>query len=270
MGANTSIQITAGIDIGSVATKSVILKGNKILAFTVLPTGAMPEVTARRALESALKKCNLDLSAVRKIVTTGYGRRTFPDANDVIDELHANARASAELNMPDGGKPRTIIDIGGQDSKVISLDNSGNLCDFVMNDRCAAGTGKFLEVVAELLEIKLEKLSDVALRSTRPATINSTCVVFAQSEIISLIAQKRMAQDIIAGVHQAIATRICNMVRRVGIRDWIVFNGGPAKNVALKSALEDALARSIYVPKDPQIVNAIGAALYAADLCEKK
>ncbi len=260
--------VTAGIDIGSTATKALILRNEKIAGFNVRPTGADPEKAAKIVLKRAMKQSKISLKDIDYIVSTGYGRRTPGFSNEAINEINANARGSRWLGSA-AGKIKTIIDIGGQDSKVISLDREGIIKDFAMNDKCAAGTGKFLEVIADTLEIDLEQMGKYSLKSENPIEINSTCVVFAQSEVISLIARRKKKTDIIAGIHQSIAERITQMSKRVGIKDVVFFDGGPAKNIGLRKALEEKLGKKVYVPKRPQIINALGAALTASDLAPK-
>jgi len=257
--------VTAGVDIGSTATKALVLKDEKIMGFAVRPTGANPEKAATDALDKALEKAQMKFEDIKYIVTTGYGRRAYSKANENINEINANARAALWLGSS-AGTIRTIIDIGGQDSKVISIDKDGIVKDFIMNDKCAAGTGKFMEVIAQILEVELKDMGELSLRSTKPIKIGSTCVVFAQSEVISLIAQNKSKEDIIAGINNAIASRIVNMGKRVGIKETVFFDGGPAKNIGVRTALETALGMKVFVPKNPQVVNALGAALTAYDL----
>lgn len=257
--------ITAGVDIGSTATKALVLKDDQIAGFSVRSTGSDPDRSALHCLERALEKASLKMDSIEYIVSTGYGRRAFTRSMNQINEINANARAAAWLGSA-AGTIRTIIDIGGQDSKVISLDKDGMVKDFIMNDKCAAGTGKFMEVIAQILEVELKDMGEISLRATKPIKIASTCVVFAQSEVISLIAQKKAKEDIIAGINWAIASRIVNMGKRIGIKDVVFFDGGPAKNIGVRKALEKELGMRVYVPKNPQVINALGAALTARDL----
>ena len=256
---------TAGVDIGSTATKALVLKDGKILGYSIRPTGASPDVSADKALAKALANSRMQQDDLDYIISTGYGRRTVGIADDAINEINANARATTWLGSS-VGTVRTIIDIGGQDSKVISLDKDGIMNDFMMNDKCAAGTGKFLEVIADILEVDLNDMGKISLQSKKPIKINSTCVVFAQSEVVSLVAQKKAIEDIIAGINFSIASRITNMAKRVGVKDVVFLDGGPAKNIGVRYALEQELGKKVYVPKKPQIMNALGAALTAYDL----
>ena len=257
--------VTAGVDMGSTATKALVLVDGRIAGSTARGTGADPERSGEIALKTSLDQASLELDAVGYIVATGYGRRALELADEVVNEINANARGAAWLGSNEG-TVRTILDIGGQDSKAISLDADGVIRDFAMNDKCAAGTGKFLEVIADLLEIKVEDMGDISLEAERPVTIASTCVVFAQSEVVSLIARKERAANILAGINRSIASRVVTMARRVGIDQVVVFDGGPAKNRGLRAAMEAELGFPVVVPRHPQLVVALGAALVAADM----
>ena len=260
--------VTAGVDMGSTATKAVVLVDGRIAGSMARITGADPERSGEVALKESLDQAGITLDDVEYIVATGYGRRSLELADESINEINANARGSAWLGSS-AGTVRTIIDIGGQDSKAISLDTDGVIRDFVMNDKCAAGTGKFLEVIADLLEIPIEDLGDISLRSTRSVGIASTCVVFAQSEVVSLIARKEDPADILAGIHRSIASRVITMARRIGLEEVVVFDGGPAKNTGLRAAIEAELGHKVVVPRHPQLVVALGAALVAADMLDE-
>lgn len=254
--------VCAGIDIGSVTTKAVILERDKILAKALVPTGAEPKKSAEKALDIALKEAGLTKNDLQSIVSTGYGRRTVDFSNSTVTEISCAAKGVIFLGSH-MGKIQTIIDLGGQDSKVISLDETGKIVDFVMNDRCAAGTGRFLEVMSNILEVNLEDFGNLALKSNTSLKISSVCTVFAESEVISLIAQGKNKEDIIAGVCSAIAERIYKMVLQVGVKEIISFVGGGANNIGIKKAIEDKLKTKIWVPQEPQFVVALGAALFA-------
>jgi predicted CoA-substrate-specific enzyme activase len=256
---------TAGVDMGSTATKAVVLVDGRISGTDARATGSDPERAGEEALRAALEAAGTRLDDLATVVATGYGRRTLSLADEVVNEINANARGAAWLGSS-AGRVRTIIDIGGQDSKVIALDADGVIRDFAMNDKCAAGTGKFLEVIAQLLEVRVEELGDLAGHAERPVTIASTCVVFAQSEVVGLIAKRTSKGDIVAGIHRAIASRVVNMARRVGVEPVVVFDGGPARNEGLRAALEAELGQRVFVPAHPQLVVALGAALVAADM----
>ncbi len=259
-----------GIDIGSTTTKLALLSGEDVLAQKVTATGVSCQETAQECVDAILRETGIDREQILRVMATGYGRRLVTFADDVISEITANVRGTV-WSCPDiQGSVRTIINIGGQDSKVISLDEHGVTRNFAMNDKCAAGTGRFLETVTRILEMDVKDLGPVSLSSRIPIKINSTCAVFAESEIISLVARKKTPGDIVAGAHFSIARRIARMVRRIGLEEQVVFDGGPALNQGLVKAFEDELAVDIYVPKWPQITTAIGAALLAREEWEKE
>jgi predicted CoA-substrate-specific enzyme activase len=197
------------------------------------------------------------------MVSTGYGRRITTLANETISEISANARGSKWIGQKLG--IRTIIDIGGQDTKVISLDENCNILNFAMNDKCAAGTGRFLELLANVLEVPLDEMGSLSLQSQNPVDITTTCLVFAKSEVAANIANGKKKEDLIAGIHRAIARRLIVMAKRVGIRREVFFDGGPARNIGMRKTFETELGFSIQVPDMPQIVTATGAALIAHD-----
>ena len=253
--------ITAGIDIGSVATKAVVLSDGKVLGKAVAKTQIDQRATAETVLAESISQSRIKRSDIKAIATTGYGRRSIGFGDKVITEISAGAAGAFYLGAP-WGKPRLAADLGGQDTKVILLDDDGSMLDFRMNDKCAAGTGRFLEVMAGVLGVKLEEMGDISLRSKNPAAINSTCTVFAETEVVSLISSGTPKEDIIAGLHNSIASRIMAMLRQMGDND-VFFYGGGARNKGVCKALEDSLDRELYVPPDPQFVVAIGAALLA-------
>jgi predicted CoA-substrate-specific enzyme activase len=257
--------ITAGVDIGSVATKALILRNHDILAREVLATGSQPRLAAKNALDKALQAAGLAMTDLAHVVSTGYGRRVVEFGEKTITEISACGLGTVFAGSPEG-QVRTIIDLGGQDIKVIALGTDGDIQDFIMNDKCAAGTGRFLEVIAHALEVGLQDLGALALQSAKEVTINSTCTVFAESEVISLLSQDVRKEDILAGIHRSIADRILTMVLKMGQKDIVVFNGGGAKNQGLCRVLEDKLRTRIFVPAEPQFINALGAALEASHL----
>ncbi len=256
------------MDIGSTYTKVVILKDDQIVGYGIEPTGASSEGAAQAAMNNALKMAGLSLEDIQYIVSTGYGRRITSLSNETISEISANARGSKWVGKKFG--IRTIIDIGGQDTKVIALDDNCEILDFKMNDKCAAGTGRFLEVLANVLDVPLDDMGKLSLESKNPVEITTTCLVFAKSEVASLIAKGMKKEDLIAGIHTAIARRLIVMAKRVGIREVVFFDGGPARNIGMRKAFEDELGMEIFVPKKPQIVTATGAAVIAKEILEKK
>jgi (R)-2-hydroxyacyl-CoA dehydratese activating ATPase len=261
--------IVAGVDIGSVAAKAVVLGDNGVFSFHVVPTGADCNKAAEKALGLALDKVKANREQVGYIMATGYGRRAINFGNSSITEITANAKGAVYLGSS-LGRVHTIINVGGQDTKVIVLDDMGTISNFAMNDKCAAGTGRFLEVIAHALQETIESFAQLSLKSSNPATINSTCTVFAESEVVSLIADKIPKEDIIAGIHKGVAKRIADMASSAGAKEVIFFDGGGAKNIGLQTALERELGRKVFVPKLPQFTVALGAALFAFEKAQKK
>ncbi len=259
-----------GIDIGSTTTKLALLGDGEIIARKVTATGVSCEETALACVDEILQKTGIQRNEILRVMATGYGRRLVRFADDIISEITANVKGTVWACPDLQGNVRTIINIGGQDSKVISLDDHGVTRNFSMNDKCAAGTGRFLETVTRILEMDVKDLGPVSLSARVPIKINSTCAVFAESEIISLVARKKEPADIVAGAHFSIARRIARMVRRIGLEEHIVFDGGPALNQGLVKAFEDELAADIHVPEWPQITTAIGAAILAREGWEKE
>ena len=251
--------IVAGLDIGSLTIKVVIFEENKIKGFTIIPTGANVNKLTKDCLELTLKRTGNDFKDLQVIVATGYGRINVPFADKSITEITCHALGANWLN-PD---TRTVIDIGGQDSKVISVDQDGRVIDFVMNDKCAAGTGRFLEVMAHALGVKTEELGNESLKSKKKVSISSMCTVFAESEVISLIAEGYAKEDIIRGLHEAISNRIGSMANRLRLKNRVTLTGGVAKNIGMVQALKKRLKVKVYVPEEPQIVGALGAAIAA-------
>ena len=260
--------ITAGVDLGSTYIKVVVLKDQQRVGYDIAPTGHDHDLTSHHVLDKALAMAGLVRGDIEFIVSTGYGRRVTSLANETISEISANARGVQWLGAEKG--VRTIIDIGGQDTKVIALDDDLQIMKFAMNDKCAAGTGRFLEVLARVLEVPLDEMGAHSLRSTDPVDITTTCLVFAKSEVATLMFEGHSKEDIIAGIHKAIARRLVGMAKRVGIRKEIFFDGGPARNIGMVRAMERELGVEMYVPEMPQIVTATGAALIAAEKLEEK
>ena len=263
-----TMKIVAGIDIGSTTTKTVIMRGNTILGSKISSTGANCKKTVKLLLDEMLEDLDIKEEEIQYTVTTGYGRRMV-HANEIVTEITANARAAKWL-MNGKVHIRTIINIGGQDCKVIALDNNGIMVDFAMNDKCAAGTGRFLEVMSRVLEVELDELGRLSEKAEDIPQINSLCTVFGESEVISLLSQGRRVEDIIAGIHKSIAKRVVSMVKKIGVKEAIFFDGGPAFNQGLKKALEQELGVALHVPHDPQITTAVGAAIIAHEHFIKK
>ncbi|MDH7572135.1 MAG: acyl-CoA dehydratase activase [Clostridia bacterium] len=254
--------LVAGIDVGSLSTEVVLLTlDGEVVAAEIAPTGTRGWETARSALERALQKARAAPEAVARAVATGYGRHKVPFAHRAVTEISCHARGAFFLEPG----ARTVIDIGGQDSKVIRLDGEGRVVDFVMNDKCAAGTGRFLEVMARALEVEVEDFAALAARSRRGKTVTSTCTVFAESEVVSLLSEGAEPADVARGLAEAVAARVTAMAQRLGVEPEVVMTGGVAKNHAVVAALRRELGLPVQVPAEPQIVGALGAALFARD-----
>jgi predicted CoA-substrate-specific enzyme activase len=251
--------LSAGIDIGSINTKVVVFdrESGGIEAHLVRPTGHKPRETGPAAFRQCLEDAGITRADLGQVVATGYARHTFDLADASITEIKA-AALGVRLWHPEC---RSVIDIGGQDSKVLVLDEGGRVRDFAMNDRCAAGTGNFLAVLAEKLEVPIDRFGPLAMKSRRPVAISSLCVVMAESEILSLVAAETPVEDIIAGLHFALARRIANMAASLDVGEEVVFTGGVAQNQGMKQALESAFGLQLTVARMPLFAAALGAAL---------
>jgi predicted CoA-substrate-specific enzyme activase len=255
----------AGIDLGSTMTKVVIIDEDEAICARVeTHTGAEHRRMANKVMEEALVQAGLPFSDVAYVVATGYGRINVPFADRQITELTCHARGVASL-FPSA---RTALDIGGQDAKGLKIKD-GRLIDFVMNDKCAAGTGRFLEVIAQTLGLRLEELGEISLRSTSQVRISNTCTIFAQQEVISHLSDGVPIEDIVAGLHEAIASRAVGMLRQLKLEPDIVFTGGVAKNRGVVQAVRASLGDGVRVPDDPLVSGALGAALLGRELLFK-
>ncbi len=255
----------AGVDIGSTMTKVVLTDAaDGILSAIKGPTGPEHRQLANDVMRAALEQANLQLENISCIVATGYGRVNVPFADRQITELSCHARGVYSL-FPN---VRTAIDIGGQDAKCMKIQN-GKLVDFVMNDKCAAGTGRFLEVTANTLGIKLEDLGHISLKSTRKIPISNLCTVFAQQEVVALLSQGEKLEDIIAGLHDALASRVAALARRLKLEPDVVLTGGVAKNIGIVKAMRENLGSELLVPEEPLLTGAIGAAILAREVFTK-
>jgi len=253
--------------VGSLYTKTVFLDGDgNVVAKDIIRSGAIYQGAAENSFAHALEQVGLERGDIGYTVGTGYGRAKVLFADKEITEITCHGRGSHWL-FPEA---HTIIDIGGQDTKVIWLNDAGNLRSFVMNDKCAAGTGRFLEVMAATMGLGMEEMGPLSLLSKYNVEISSLCTVFAESEIISLFAQSCALEDICAGLHRAIASRIAGMVAQVGIRERVVMSGGVAQNIGVVKTLEQRLKTSLLIPDEPQIVGALGAALIAWEISNGK
>lgn len=252
--------IVAGIDVGSLTAEAVVLDDSgRILGASIMSTGANAGRAGRECLEKALSQCGRTAEELSVVVATGYGRVSIDFATSRITEITCHARGARHF-FPHA---RTVIDIGGQDSKVIAIGKDGRVTDFVMNDKCAAGTGRFLEVMAKALELTVEELGPLGLKAQAAAVISSMCTVFAESEVVSLVAEGRPREEIVRGIHEAIAERTLALARRVGVKEPVVMTGGVAKNQGVVQSLESRLHTKILIPPEPQIAGAVGAGLTA-------
>jgi len=247
----------AGVDIGSTMTKVVIMdEDEEVCSRIVGPTGAEHRRLANKVMEEALKQANLPFNEISYVVATGYGRVNVPFADRQITELSCHTKGVSAL-FPN---VRIAIDIGGQDAKGMKIIN-GNLVDFVMNDKCAAGTGRFLEVISDALGIKVEDLGSISLRSTNKVKISSVCTIFAQQEVVSYLSEGTPLEDIVAGLHDAIAGRVVRMVKRLKIEPDVVLTGGVANNIGVVKAVRENIGCEVLVPEDPLLSGALGAAI---------
>ncbi|MCK4331892.1 MAG: 2-hydroxyglutaryl-CoA dehydratase [Dehalococcoidia bacterium] len=252
----------AGVDIGSTMTKIVLMDTNgKMLSAIKGPTGPEHRQLANEVMKMALEQAGLQLEDISYVVATGYGRLNVPFADRQITELTCHARGVSSL-FPN---VRTAIDIGGQDAKCMKISN-GKLLNFAMNDKCAAGTGRFLEVIAATLGIKLEDLGDISLKSAKKVEISNLCTIFAQQEIVARLSEGEKPEDIIAGLHDALASRVAALARRLKIEPDVVLTGGVAKNVGIVRAMKENLGCELLIPEDPLLTGAMGAAILAKEL----
>jgi len=251
--------ITVGIDIGSITAKAAVLDQGQLKGTVVQGTGYDAKAAAEAGFQKVLTISGYEEQQVDFVVSTGYGRRSVYFADKSITEISCHA-AGAHFANP---HVKSVIDIGGQDSKVMTISPQGKVLDFAMNDKCAAGTGRFLEVMARALEVDLEKMGEISLKSDSPATISSLCTVFAESEVISLIAKGEKRENIVAGIHASIGARVVAMAGRLGLKSPVMMTGGVAKNIGLVRMLEEKLNMPVEISEHAQVLGAIGAALIA-------
>jgi predicted CoA-substrate-specific enzyme activase len=252
----------AGVDIGSLSTDVVLLDGDRaVRGSSIVATGASIRKAAAEAMDAALAAAGATAADIVFTVATGYGRDRLETADQRVTEITCHARGARHL-FPGA---LTVLDIGGQDCKVIRLGTDGKVADFAMNDKCAAGTGRFLEVMARTLEMDLEQMGVRSLAASRALPVSSTCTVFAESEAVSLIASGAAPEDIAWGIHLAISERIAALAERIGVAAPAVMTGGVAKNPAARKALEDRFRLRFLVPEEPQLAGALGAALIALE-----
>jgi predicted CoA-substrate-specific enzyme activase len=252
----------AGVDVGSTQTKSVIVNEERqIVGRSLLPTGANVIRAAEMAFQEALQTAGVREEEVEYVVGTGYGRYKVTFGNTQVTEISCHGRGAVQM-FP---ATRTVVDMGGQDTKAIRVSPVGEIVDFCMNDKCAAGTGRFLGAAATALEIPLDQLGPTAQRGERPVKISTTCTVFAESEVLSWLGKGKKIEDILQGVHQSIATRSAGLLRRVGVVEEVTFTGGVARNTAMIETLQHALGVTLNVSEESHYMGALGAALFALD-----
>lgn len=250
---------TLGIDIGSTTSKCVILKDGEYVYAKALALGGLGTEGPEKSLQSIWNESGLNKRDIARTIVTGYGRNRFEGGDGEVSELTCHALGGRFIFEG----LRTVIDIGGQDAKVITLSESGKMSNFVMNDKCAAGTGRFLDVMANILCVDINDFEELAEKSDTPASISSTCTVFAESEVISQLANGVEMPDLIAGICDSVATRVGALARRAGVRDKVCMSGGVARNGAVRKAMEKTLGVEIEYDPQAQYFGAIGAALYA-------
>jgi (R)-2-hydroxyacyl-CoA dehydratese activating ATPase len=256
------MRYAGGVDVGSTQTKAVVIdEGRGIVGRSLIDTGANVVTAAQDAFDRALAVTGVDPADVAFVIGTGYGRYKVEFGDAQVTEIACHARGAAEL-FPHA---RTVLDMGGQDTKAIRLGERGDVLDFCMNDKCAAGTGRFLQSAAAALELDLAELGPTALLGRRPVAISTTCTVFAESEVLSWLARGRRIEDILLGVHRSIAQRSFGLLRRVGIEEEIAFTGGVTRNVAMVAVLNELLGTTLRISEESHYMGALGAALFALE-----
>ena len=254
--------ITSGVDVGNKFTKVVIMKDGQVLAKSMVLSGFEQKIAAAEAYEQALKESALDKEDVHCVVATGAGKNEVIFANESVSEVGASARGAVYFNPA----ARTVIEVGAEEGRASKCDEKGKIIDFAINEKCAAGAGSFIEAMARALEVPLEEMGPMALKSTKNIPMNAQCAVFAESEVVSLIHARTSKEDISKAVHDAMAARVISMTRRVGIEKDVVLVGGVGNNVGFVKSLEDGLGVEVFVPENPEFVGAIGAALIAREI----
>jgi predicted CoA-substrate-specific enzyme activase len=255
--------IVAGCDIGSLTAKALLMEKGKILSSAVISAKSRPSQSAEEVMQVARNKAGIEPENIAFIVGTGYGRKQIPFVNSLESEISCHARGAKHL-MPSA---RMVVDIGGQDAKAIRMDNKGKVTRYLYNDKCASGTGRFLEVMADALEIPLDKMGEISAQAKEKLTISNQCVIFAETEVVSLVNEGREIPDIVNALHRAMAKRVASLARSIGIEEDVVMTGGVAKNSGVSQALSDALDLPLKAlnKADPQLMGALGAALYAEE-----
>jgi predicted CoA-substrate-specific enzyme activase len=255
----------AGVDVGSTQTKAVLIdERRRIVGRALTETGSNVMRAAENAYHQARAAGEIREEEIEYVVGTGYGRYKVTFGNTQVTEISCHGRGAVQM-FP---ATRTVVDMGGQDTKAIRVSAAGEILDFCMNDKCAAGTGRFLGAASAALRIPLDQLGPTALRGERPVKISTTCTVFAESEILSWLGKGKRIEDILLGVHQSIATRSAGLLRRVGVEEQVTFTGGVARNSAMVAALQERLATKVNVSEEAHFMGALGAALFALDHIE--
>ncbi|NOY68775.1 MAG: 2-hydroxyglutaryl-CoA dehydratase [Deltaproteobacteria bacterium] len=255
--------IVAGCDIGSLTAKAVIMENGNVLSDAIMRAKTRPAESANEVMQMALDKAKLTMDDIGYVVGTGYGREQIPFVDQVESEISCHAKGAFKT-MP---SVRMVIDIGGQDAKATRMDDNGNVARYIYNDKCAAGTGRFLEVMAEALEVPLEELGSLAAKSTEKLSISNQCVIFAETEVVSLVNEGKEIADILNALHHSLAKRVASLARSIEVKTNVVMTGGVAKNSGVFNALSEALGIELKALNgvDPQIMGALGAALYAQE-----
>ena len=260
--------ITAGVDVGSTASKAVVLGDGRVLGSIIGPSTSNPARTAEEIFKQAIAQAGIAAKKVNSVLGTGYGRAQVPFAGQNVSEISCHARGANFLNPA----IRTVIDIGGQDTKAVSVDPSGAIMDFVMNEKCAAGTGRFLEAMARSLGLELAEMSRMNTAAGEACTISSMCSVFAESEVINLVNEGLPLERIVKGIYMSLASRVASLAHRVGLADDVALTGGVAKSRGVVETLQEKLKTELVTLDngfDPQLVGALGAAVLAADYMEE-
>jgi benzoyl-CoA reductase subunit D len=253
--------ITAGIDCGAKTVKVVILKDGEVVGRGLVPAGIDTRGASEKAFEEAFRMASVGADEVQKVVSTGVGKEGAFRHDSTVTEVTADARGAVRL-FP---RVRTVVDVGAEESRAIRVDASGRVVDFVINDKCAAGAGVFVEAMARALDVDLEEMGRLSLQATKTVRMNAQCVVFAESELVSLVHAKTPKSDMARAVHDAIADRIVSMIRRVGLEEEVLLIGGMARNIGFVDSLERELQTQVLIPEEPELVGALGAAIIAGN-----
>ena len=258
---NLSTKLQLGIDIGSVSSKALILANKNILAWEIIPSVGKLEIVAQEIIKRALTSANISVRDISTAIATGYGANCVSLAAKSINDMTCHGRGVHEL-LPNA---RTIVDIGGQFSRAIRIDSSGKIKSFVMSEKCAAGSGHLLQIIAKVLNIDMQDMSKISTTSTNKINFTTSCAVFIESEVVSRIAEGALKEDIVAGIYRSLATKIQSLLERLGFEPDLALVGGGAKNTGLVSSIEELLGIKAFIPFEPQIVAALGAALLAEE-----